>query len=133
MTDLPQDLEQLKQQLYVKIQANAKPEQPPSDVEMLKYSELPSCQSHQNLKQQTERQWQQAPMQGAIPMQSPFTPADEQYLIEILTECRTKLESALQTAQGYSQLPDLAMGIGDAITGIREAAAVVIEPEAYLE
>jgi hypothetical protein len=78
-------------------------------------------------------EWQQAPIQGAIPNSSPFTLADEQYLLEVLTECRAKLESALATAQGYSQLPDLAKGIGDAITGIHEAAAVVIDPELYLE
>ncbi len=78
-------------------------------------------------------QWHQTPMQGAIPNPSPFTPADEAYLLEVLTECRAKLESALETAQGYSRLPDLAKGIGDAITGIHEAAAVVIDPEIYME
>jgi hypothetical protein len=78
-------------------------------------------------------EWQQAPIQGAIIRQSPFTPADEAYLLEVLTECRGKLESALATAQGYSRLPDLAKGIGDAITGIHEAAAVVTDPEIYME
>ncbi len=78
-------------------------------------------------------EWQQAPIQGAIIRHSPFTPADEAYLLEVLTECRAKLESALATAQGYSRLPDLAKGIGDAITGIHEAAAVVIDPEIYIE
>jgi uncharacterized protein YqcC (DUF446 family) len=89
----------------------------------------------EQLKQQIQshQQWQQSPMQGAIIRQSPFTSADEQYLLEVLTECRTKLESALETAQGYSRLPDLAKGIGDAITGIHEAAAVVIDPELYME
>ena len=77
--------------------------------------------------------WQQFPAQGAIPNQSPFTPADEQYLLETLTECRTKLQMALTTAQGYSQLPDLTKGLADAITGIHQAAAVVLEPETYLE
>ncbi len=77
--------------------------------------------------------WRQAPMQGAIPNQSPFTSADEQYLLEVLTECRKKLESALKTAQGYPRLPELAKGLSDAITGIHEAAAVVLEPETYLE
>jgi hypothetical protein len=82
---------------------------------------------------QALNRWQQSPMQGAIPNQSPFTPADEIYLLEVLTECRAKLESALVTAQGYSRLPDLAKGLSDAITGIHEAAAVVLEPETYLE
>lgn len=82
---------------------------------------------------QTYNNWQQSPMQGAIPPSSPFTPADEMYLLETLTECRKKLESALSTAEGYSRLPDLRKGIADAITGIHEAAAVVIEPETYME
>ncbi len=64
MTD---PLEQLKQDLYVKIQATCKPEQPPSEIDSLKYSQLPEYQSHQRLKQQTQQQWKQAPMQGAIP------------------------------------------------------------------
>jgi len=68
-----------------------------------------------------------------IPNPSPFTPADESYLIETLTECRVKLESALKTAIGYSQLPDLATAIGDALTGCQEAEAIVIDPAAYLE
>jgi hypothetical protein len=72
-------------------------------------------------------------MQGAIPNQSPFTPADEIYLLEVLTECRAKLLSAQSTAQRYPQLPDIEKGIADAITGIHEAAAVVLEPETYME
>jgi hypothetical protein len=65
--------------------------------------------------------------------QSPFTPADEQYLAEVLTECRLKLETALKTAQGYSRLPDLAAGIGDALTGCQEALTVLNDPQTYLE
>jgi hypothetical protein len=89
----------------------------------------------EQLKQQIQscQQWQHSPIQGVIPNPSPFTSADEQYLLEVLHECRAKLESALETAQGYSRLPDLAKGIGDAITGIHEAAAVVIDPEIYIE
>ncbi len=89
----------------------------------------------EQLKQQIQshQQWQQSPMQGAIVRHSPLTSADEQYLLEVFTECRAKLESALETAQGYSRLPDLAKGIGDAITGIHEAAAVVTDPEIYME
>ncbi len=85
------------------------------------------------LSHQSFPQWQQSPIQGAIPHQSPFTPADEAYLQEVLTECRIKLESALATAQGYSCLPDLAVALGDAITGCNEALAVVNDPQTYLE
>jgi hypothetical protein len=77
--------------------------------------------------------WQQSPQQGVIATQSPFTPADEQYLAEVLTECRVKLESALKTAQGYSRLPDLAAGIGDALTGCLDAVSVLNDPTTYLE
>ena len=84
--------------------------------------------SHQNLQS-----WQQSPVQGAIPAQSPLTPADESYLQEVLTECRVKLESALTTAKGYSGLPDLAMALSDAITGCQEALAVVNDPKTYQE
>jgi hypothetical protein len=56
--------------------------------------------SHQNLQS-----WQQSPVQGSNPARSPFTPADESYLAETLTECRVKLESALSTAQKYTDYP----------------------------
>jgi hypothetical protein len=85
------------------------------------------------LSHQSFPQWQQSPIQGAIPRESPFAPADETYLLEVLTECRVKLESALATAQRYPRLPDLAQGIADALTGIHQAAAVVIDPELYTE
>jgi hypothetical protein len=84
--------------------------------------------SHQNLKS-----WQQSPVQGAIPAQSPLTPADESYLQEVLMECRVRLESALATAKGYSRLPDLAVALSDAITGCNEALAVVNDPQTYQE
>ena len=84
--------------------------------------------SHQNLKS-----WQQSPVQGAIPAQSPLTPADESYLQEFLMECRVRLESALATAKGYSRLPDLAVALSDAITGCNEALAVVNDPQTYQE
>lgn len=77
--------------------------------------------------------WQQSPVQGTISAKSPINSADEQYLIEVLTECRTKLESALQNAQEYQLLPDLAAGIGDAISGCRDALAVLNDPQTYLE
>jgi hypothetical protein len=77
---------------------------------------------------------QQPPNKGTPPKSSPFTEADEQYLLEVLTECRVKLDSALATAQGYSQqLPDLATALSDALTGIHQAAAIVIESETYLD
>ncbi len=84
--------------------------------------------SHQSFPQ-----WQQSPIQGAIPTPSPFTSADESYLQEILTECRVKLESALSTAKGYSRLPDLAVALSDAATGCNEALAVVNDPQTYQE
>jgi hypothetical protein len=82
---------------------------------------------------QSFAQWQQSPIQGAIPRTSPFTPADEAYLLETLTECRVKLSEALKVAQGYSRLPDLVAGLGDALQGIHDAAAIVVDPETYLD
>ena len=82
---------------------------------------------------QSFHQWQQNPIQGAIPNQSPLAPADEAYLLEALTECRVKLETALQTAQGYTQLPDLAAAIGDAFTGCQDALTVLNDLQTYLE
>jgi len=84
--------------------------------------------SHQSFSQ-----WQQSPIQGVIPVQSPFTPADEAYLQEVLTECRVRLESALSTAKGYSRLPDLTVALSDAITGCNEALAITNDPKTYLE
>ncbi len=110
--------------------------------------------SHQSFSQ-----WQQSPIQGAIPARSPvtpadeshlqqtvgqndqssgqkflgFTPADESYLVETLVECRFKLESALSTAQRYSSLPDLAVALSDALTGCHEALAVINDPKTYQE
>jgi hypothetical protein len=55
--------------------------------------------SHQSFSQ-----WQQSPVQGAIPTPSPFALVDESYLQEVLTDCRVKLESARLTAQRYSRL-----------------------------
>jgi hypothetical protein len=84
--------------------------------------------SHQNFSQ-----WQQFPTQGAIPARSPFTPADESYLQEVLTECRVRLESALATAKGYSRLPSLATALSHAVEGCQEALAVVNDPQTYEE
>jgi hypothetical protein len=82
---------------------------------------------------QSFSQWQQNSVQGAIPLVSPLTPADEAFLSETLIECQTRLKMALETAQGYSRLPDLATGLGDALTGCVEALAVVQDPQKYLE
>ncbi len=84
--------------------------------------------SHQSFSQ-----WQQSPVQGAIPVQSPFTSADEAYLQEVITECKMRFESALGTAKGYSRLPDLAVALSDAVTGCNEALAVVKDPQTYQE
>ena len=85
------------------------------------------------LSHQSFSQWHQSPVQGAIPHQSPLTPADEAYLQEVLTECRVKLESALTTAQRYDGLPDLAVALADALTGCQEALAVINDPQTYQE
>jgi hypothetical protein len=82
---------------------------------------------------QTFTQWQQNPIQGEIPSPSPFTPADEAFLAETLVECRNRLQMALQTAQGYSRLPDLVIALGDALTGCDAALAVVRDPQKYVE
>lgn len=82
---------------------------------------------------QSFQEWQQNPIQGAIPKQSPFTPADESYLAETLVDCRVKLESALTTAQGYQCLPDLVTAIADALTGCQGALTVLSDPKTYLE
>jgi hypothetical protein len=84
--------------------------------------------SHQSFPQ-----WQQSPVQGAIPTRSPFSVADESYLQEVLTECRVRLESALATAEGYNCLPDLTVALSDAITGCTEALAVINDPQTYQE
>ena len=70
----------------------------------------------------------QTPQLESASERSPFTPADESYLQEVLTECRVRLESALNTAQGYSRLPNLAIALSDAVTTCNEAIAVVNNP-----
>ncbi len=82
---------------------------------------------------QSFSQWQQNAAQGAIPSASPLTPADEAFLTETLVECRTRLKLALETAKGYSRLPDLGVGIGDALQGIEEALTVLNDPTTYLD
>jgi hypothetical protein len=85
------------------------------------------------IPQQSFTQWQQNPAQGAVPSSSPLTPADEAFLAESLVECRARLQMALETAKGYSRLPDLGIGIGDALQGIEEALAVLADPTTYLD
>jgi hypothetical protein len=82
---------------------------------------------------QSFSQWQQPPIQGAIPSVSPLTSADEAFLTETLIECQTRLRMALETAQTYSRLPDLATALGDAFMGCHEALAVVQDPQKYIE
>jgi hypothetical protein len=88
------------------------------------------------LPHQDFKDWQQSPMQGAMPAlqhQSLLTDADEYYLQETLVECRVKLESALRTAQHYSRLPDLAIALADALTSCNEALSITSDPSTYLE
>ncbi len=61
----------------------------------------------------------------------PFTPADESYLAEVAVECRVKLESALQTAQRYSRVPQLTTALADALTGCQQAAAILQDLNTY--
>ena len=85
------------------------------------------------IPQQSFSQWQQNPVQGAIPSPSPLIPADQVYLTETLVECRVRLQMALETAQTYSRLPDLATALGDALTGCDEALAVVQDSQKYID
>lgn len=64
---------------------------------------------------------------------SPLIPADEDFLTEVLVECRARLQAALETAKTYSRLPDLATAVGDALTGCDEALAVVQDPQKYID
>ncbi len=85
------------------------------------------------IPQQSFTQWLQSPAQGMVPSSSPFTPADEAYLQETIIECCNFLQMVLKTAKTYDRLPDLAAGIGDAITGCEEALAVIQDPQKYIE
>lgn len=85
------------------------------------------------IPRQTFSKWQQNPVQGVVPSPTPLTQADESFLEETLVECRNRLRVALETAKGYSRLPDLATALGDAVTACEEALAVVQDPQKYLE
>jgi hypothetical protein len=129
MTD---PLEQLKQQLYTKIQATCKPEETPTDIERLKYSQLPEYQAHQELKQQTQQQWRQKPMQGAIIKQSPCTPAYFHSLLEDLTLAQSHLEAANSfNCLLQDNTPELASNIADALTACQEALAILNDLPTY--
>ncbi len=81
---------------------------------------------------QSFSQWQSNPIQGAMPFNSPFSPADEAYLGEVATECRVRLESALRTAEGYrSQVPELVTALADALTACQQASAVLNDLASY--
>lgn len=55
MADFPKELEQLKKELYAKIQATQKPDQPLSDLDLLKHSELSIHEAHKKLRHQVKR------------------------------------------------------------------------------
>jgi hypothetical protein len=85
------------------------------------------------IPQQSFTQWQENPAQGAAPSPSPLTSADQSFLEETLVECRARLQMALETAKTYSRLPDLGIGVGDALQGIEEALTVLGDPATYLD
>ena len=63
--------------------------------------------------------------------QSIFTDADEAYLAETIAECKTKLKSALTTADRYSsQAADLSQAIGSAFAGCQQAFEILSDLEA---
>ncbi len=64
---------------------------------------------------------------------TPFTPADEAYLVEVAVECRVKLESALATAKQYSRVPQLTTSLADALTGCEQAAAILQDLDTYTD
>ncbi len=77
-------------------------------------------------------EWQSNPRQGATPSNSPLTAADEDYLGELVIECRVRLESALYTAEGYRcNVPALATALADALTSIQQASIVLNDLPTY--
>jgi hypothetical protein len=85
------------------------------------------------IPQQSFTRWQENPVQGTVPSPSPLTLADEDFLAETLIECKNRLRMALETAQTYNRLPDLATALGDAVTACEEALAIVQDPQKYIE
>lgn len=66
-------------------------------------------------------------------LESLMSDADEIYLVEAVTESRVRLESALNTARRYSQVPALATALADAVTGCQEAVAILDDLETYTD
>lgn len=61
-------------------------------------------------------------------MSNILTEADEIYLIEVVTECRVKLRSALTTAQSYGdRLSALTIALESALAGIQQADEVLTQ------
>lgn len=86
------------------------------------------------IDRQSFQNWQQAPAQGAIPLKSVMTDADELYLTEVIAESRVRLESALATAQRYgSQVPALSTALADALTAVQQADAIFNDLETYAD
>lgn len=50
------NLDDLKQQLQAKLQANTKPDKPLTKEDLLKRSEVPTYQAHQRLRKELEKQ-----------------------------------------------------------------------------
>lgn len=50
------NLDDLKQQLYAKLQANIKPEKPPTREDLLKVADLPAYEKSQRLRKELEQQ-----------------------------------------------------------------------------
>ncbi len=72
-------------------------------------------------------------MKQSLSPNSPLTAADEAYLAEVAVECRIRLQSALQTAERYPQVPALATALADALTGCQEAASILDDLEIYAD
>ncbi len=64
---------------------------------------------------------------------TPFTPADEAYLTEVVIESRVRLASALETAKRYSQVPALTTTLADAVTAVQQADAILQDLDTYAD
>jgi hypothetical protein len=62
---------------------------------------------------------------------SPFSLADETYLFEVVVDSRIRLQSALEAAQGYSQVPALVTALADAVTAVEKADAILQDLDTY--
>lgn len=114
------ELEDLKQQLYAKIQASQTHEQPPSEIDLLKYSQLPTYQAHQRLRLQAQQQWMESPQQGAIPAPAnPLYEVEEGLKIALphLKEAYARAEKSGVKETNY----ELLQALGDALTACTDA------------